>query len=362
MKTPWNSIAESITTVADKQILSAAQAMASPCLTCPTTPCCTHLPLNTFKVTNMVELDHALYLLNFDRIELGISASGDWSSYYAYPCRLLDRETHRCTVHNTPEQPRICIHYNPYNCWYQRIFSVGQNQEFVRIDTPRMRFLLQYIELNEQRQIVSVPAWDDLVKLMTQFEDQTPEPVSEPNLADDAITRWEQSVLHSGQSPEPEKTSKTAYDASRDPCVGCEAYCCKTLVFPQAFPQIIANLDYYRFALGYPGIELGISDGGWSIVLKTTCRHLDAENRCSIYDQPERPLICRYYDAWKCDYKGQYGQTRPAGYLRLRFEHFTWAAESLSFDAEGTIVDLPSTEALRQQIESRWRQYAMADQ
>ncbi len=71
-KTPWNSIAESIVQTGSPQTLGHADALQSPCMNCEAAPCCTHLPLNSFKVTNLVELDHALYLLNFDRIELGV--------------------------------------------------------------------------------------------------------------------------------------------------------------------------------------------------------------------------------------------------------------------------------------------------
>jgi hypothetical protein len=107
MTTPWNSIKESLVSQQTGQVLAHSDALASPCMSCDTAPCCTHLPLNTFKVTNLIELDHARYLLNFDRIELGISSSGSWSAYYAYPCRFLDRETFCCTVHDTETQPRI---------------------------------------------------------------------------------------------------------------------------------------------------------------------------------------------------------------------------------------------------------------
>jgi hypothetical protein len=158
--TPWNSIAESIVPVVEARSLKHNVALESPCANCSSSPCCTHLPLTNFKVTNLLELDHAIYLLNFDNIELTISALGDWSAYYAYPCRYLNRKTFECTVHNDPRQPQICVHYNPYNCWYKRVFTVGQSDEVVRIDRPRLELLLEHIEFDEQRRITSVPGWD----------------------------------------------------------------------------------------------------------------------------------------------------------------------------------------------------------
>lgn len=354
MKTSWNSIAESIVQPAEKGTLSFEQASESPCLTCQTTPCCTHLPLNTFKVTNLIELDHALYLLNFDRIELGVSSSGEWSVYYTYPCRQWDRETHYCKVHNAPEQPRICQHYNPYNCWYRRVFSVGQNEDFIRIDYDRMQHLLPHIEFDEDRQIKSVPEWDTLISLMEGYEDQEKVYV-EPDLNDDAFYQWGEWVMNPEPHPD-EPVLAQIYDPAMDPCTDCAAYCCKTLVFPQYPPKHLSNLDYYRFSLGFPGVELGMSDIGWSIIVKTRCRHLNESNQCMLYGKSERPLICKYYDAWKCDYKPQFGRLRPEGFLRVRLEQFQWLTENIPVDQDGKVLNMPQTSLFREHIENRWKE------
>jgi Fe-S-cluster containining protein len=351
-KTPWNSIAESIVKT-ETRTLNHKQALESPCTDCPNTPCCTHLPLNTFKVTNMVELDHALYLLNFNNIELSISATGDWSSYYTYPCRYLDRETYLCKVHATPEQPRICQHYNPYNCWYRRAFSVGQNENSVRISRERMQYLLPYIEFNEERKIASVPAWDDLIALMEGFDD-TKKGFEEPNFEDPVLAEWQVMIEQPEEANTAAESEDSSYSSISDPCDGCSAACCTTLVFPQSVPQQISNLDYFQFCLGFPGIELGISDGGWSLIVKTRCQLLNEDNRCAIYESAERPLICKYYDAWKCDYKSQFGTPRPSNYLRLRLEQFAWLLEVVQVDQMGALTAFPPTQVLRQYIESRW--------
>src|SRR5437879_9821309 len=101
------------------------QAMESPCMSCPTSPCCTYLPLHKFRIQSLTELDHAVYLLNFDRIELGLSQEGDWSVYYQATCRFLDPDNFGCTIHDTPEQPHICVQYNPYQCWYKRVLGTS---------------------------------------------------------------------------------------------------------------------------------------------------------------------------------------------------------------------------------------------
>lgn len=360
--TPWNSIAESLVEP-PPGLLDHTAARQSPCLSCSTSPCCTHLPLTTFKVTNLMELDHACYLLNFDHIELGIAANGDWSAYYSVPCRYLNRSNYHCSVHNTPTQPQICVHYNPYNCWYKRTLTQKATDEFVRLDRARLAALLPLIQFDERRQIVSVPAWETLVALMQQFDDRPRPPQLEPLTDDPALTAWERLVLD-GALPD-DLTGLTppevhGYDSFAQPCDRCAAYCCTTLVFPQSTPVHISNLDYYRFCLGFPGVELGVGDGGWSLIVKTTCRHL-TDGRCAVYGQPDRPLLCTYYDAWKCTYKPQFGAPRPLSLMRIRLEQWRLLVESLHFDQYGNLLAAPSLAALRAEVEGRWQAHGRLD-
>lgn len=351
-KAPWNSIAESIVSVKDVQ-LTHTEALESPCTTCSTAPCCTHLPLHTFKITNMIELDHALYLLNFDRIELGLSAGGEWSVYYTYPCRFLDRKNFGCTVHNRPEQPQICVHYNPYNCWYKRVFTQSVTEDFIRIDRQRMELVLKHIVFDEARNIVEVPSWEFLLEEIPKLPAQPTPPAGEPPTTDPVLDTWQEVVLNpNGNQPDSPKTY--GYNDLHDSCNGCQAYCCHTLVFPQSLPGDRTNLDYLQFCLGFPGVELGIGDDTWSLVIKTTCRHLK-DNQCSIFGQPERPLICKYYDGAKCTYKINFGLPQPIGFLRVKLEHFTWLTECFQFDQHGAIVQFPSTDLIRGYIEEKWR-------
>jgi hypothetical protein len=126
-------------------------------------------------------------------------------------------------------------------------------------------------------------------------------------------------------------------------------------LFPRDVPRRTSDVDYLRFLLGFPGLELGISDKGWFVVVKSTCRHL-VDNRCSIYGQPERPLRCGYYDEWDCTYKSRFGTPRPKEFLRLRLEQFAWLAECFEFNDEGDIIYFPALSDVRHHVEGRWRQ------
>src|SRR5262249_42050209 len=107
-----------------------------------------------------------------------------------------------------------------------------------------------------------------------------------------------------------------------------------------------------RYMLGFPGIELGIADGAWSIVIKTRCRHLK-DRRCSLYGAPERPALCVAYDATTCTYREQFGTPRPTGFVRVRLEEFETLAQSFGFDEGGRIVEGMRADKLRRFIETR---------
>jgi hypothetical protein len=357
-KQPWLSILAGSVESGPEE-LGWADSLTSPCATCRTAPCCTYLPLHRFRVDTMLQLDHARYLVNFDRIELGLSAAGDWSAYYRYPCRFLDRATYGCTLHNTRAQPNICKNYNPYQCWYRKALRSPVSEGFLRIDRPRMQYLVEHTVLDENRAIVAVPSWDTLAAAFATMPCDEQRADDDEIGADPVFDAWRPQVIDLAARPRGEPR-RHGFDDLQEPCDGCSAWCCSTLIFPHGIPASHANLDYLRFALGFPGIEIGVHDRGWSIIVKTRCRHLTAGNRCGVYDQPERPLLCRYYDAHQCSYKPQFGETRPTGFVRIRLEQFGALASAFAFDSHGNAIDVPSAERVRAAVEQSWKREAPA--
>src|SRR5262245_48062408 len=102
---PWVNIASGVSRPRSAMLTWAEATETSPCATCSTVPCCTFMPLDTFRVSNIEELDYARYLLNFNHIELGVASNGEWAAYYKHPCRFLDRDNFGCRIHGKPEQP-----------------------------------------------------------------------------------------------------------------------------------------------------------------------------------------------------------------------------------------------------------------
>lgn len=323
-----------------------------PCNNC-SAPCCSYLPLHTFNISNIRELDHALYLLNFPRIELGLSATGEWGVYYRYPCRFLNREKGLCSIYEDESRPSICAHYNPYSCWYKRVVGPNVHESFLRINKPRMEALIQQLAFDEDHNLASIPDWPticsifDKLPIAEEFDEEFPK-------EDSVFERWLYESAYGAPRQMPSDTGYS-YRSLMNPCTDCDAFCCQYLVFPQAAPTTRVNLDYLQFVLGFPGLEIGVSDGDWFVIVRTRCQHL-VDNRCSIFGQPERPQICTFYDAHGCQYVAQFGVSRPNDFLRVKLEQFYWLVEPMGFDQHGVVTYMPSTEELRRHIERQWHQ------
>lgn len=336
-----------------ESVLSYQEAMASPCETCASSPCCTHVPLRTFGLDTLSDLDYALYVLNFDRMEIGLKGNGVWEVYYRYPCRFIDRRDFSCQVHGTPRQPRVCVHYNPYQCSYKPFLTSNTHERYLRIDRRRMEFIRDHVTFDESRRILDVPSWQTM---LAAFADMPVEPISQ--FADVAPVDDVWLTESAGTAVDVNRPSRGPHmfesETIQNPCGHCHAYCCTTLMFPGTAPTGAAQVDRFRFLLGFPGIELGISGQTWVIVVRTRCRHLNG-NRCAVYGEPERPLRCRYYDALTCNYRGRFGIPRPDTFLRVTYEQFDWLAECLPFDAQGKVLAVPPMELIQEHFDERSR-------
>lgn len=316
--------------------LSYEAARESPCASCAESPCCTYLPLQTFAVRTLLELDNAAYLLNFAQIELALAANGEWTAYYARACRFLDPATYGCTLHGTPEQPDICVHYNPYQCFYKRAFRSDAPGEVLRIDRERLERLAALASFDADRNLRDLPDWETLCRELLALP-----------LAD---VRGRPGAPPAAGPVEPAEAAAAAapWDPAA-PCDSCAAWCCKSLVFPQSVPTTAHQLDYFQFCLGFPGVELGVADAGWALLVRTSCRHLDG-NRCGVYGQPERPLRCRYYSGQSCTYRPIFAAEGPGTTLRLGLADLPALASLLSFDAMGRIVAMPAVAEIRARL------------
>lgn len=89
-------------------------------------------------------------------------------------------------------------------------------------------------------------------------------------------------------------------------CEHCVGYCCKYIALPIETPTERRDFDDIRWYLLHEGVAVFVEDGEWFINVQTTCRHLQPDYRCGIYET--RPKICRDYSTDNCDYhSGDYG-------------------------------------------------------
>ncbi len=314
--------------------LSFAEALVPPCQDCDAL-CCCYLPLQVLPVRNLMEADYLRYLLGFPHIRAGFSVGGQWSVYYTVPCRLLDPDQGLCTVHGTSEQPRTCVAYNEHDCWYQRSLN-AESPGYLLFDRGRMEQLLALMTFDRDRNIASVPSWDEMVALCSHSPLRPSQAEIRRGIGFTAAPPLPASK--DGEHPE-----KTASELRQDPCGQCPAPCCRYLIFPLPVPGTFMQLDYVEFCLNFPGVELAVSPASWSLLLRADCEALQQEPaRCRLYGAAARPLRCAHLNQWDC---GQYKQLLdgdPATLRRIDREAFRALMQEMRFDDSGRIVQGPA--------------------
>jgi hypothetical protein len=309
--------------------------------------------LRKLELKNLMDVDYVVYLLNFDGIIMGLGADGSVRVYFHQSCAYLDVPSGLCTVHGTPTQPSICVHYNAHSCQYRHAMTVDTHPDQPLMDRRRMEWYVEQLTFDDSRKLTGRPEWADVIDAFRGLPlERHPAPPPPP---DPVTEEWRSIVLSSNGSGGPRQSAHRFIEpAVSEPCQGCQAWCCKTLVFSRELPENASQVDYFRYCVGFPGVELGIAEDGWAVIVRTTCRHLDG-NRCSVYGTEQRPLKCGYYDALKCTYRVHFGTPRPEELVRISRDQFPILADTLVFDESGQIVAIPPVDALRDRLESEER-------
>ncbi len=323
--------------------LGFAEAMTSPCSTCAGTFCCTHLPVHSFRVGSLADLDYVRYLLNFANIVVGLAPSGDWSVFYTAPCTHLEQTSGDCGVHGTAEQPHICAVYNPYTCWYKGAFSTDANDRLLRVDRRRWDHLVSGTRFDGDRRIVESRSWQELA---ADFAALPLVDGSEARGGGLAVNLSRSSRLRLQADPVPVPSGQETSVFPPSPCQGCAAPCCTNLVFPYPVPNNASHLDFLKFALGFPGVQVIVTADEWAVTVTSRCRHLDG-TLCGVFGTDERPLRCKYYDEWKCTVKDRLGQQPPEGVVVVGAPEFSAVVSQFQLDSEGLICDGPSLAEMR---------------
>ncbi len=152
----------------------------NPCFGCPA-PCC-RLQLIPYKTpSTFMDLDFVHYMLLFPHTEVVISLNGDWNILKWEDCRAFEASTLTCRVHNTPEKPRTCVMYNPYNCWYKKSFVLNGPPQVYRLDLARFEVWVTDVKFSGDGKIVSGPNFERSQEIL---KDMPIEPHVEPPARD----------------------------------------------------------------------------------------------------------------------------------------------------------------------------------
>ena len=324
--------------------------MTSPCMSCSTAPCCSHLEIYVFSLRNAKDLDQALYFSNFSNIETSLNSQWQCSVYLRSQCRHLSAES-GCQIHNQPEQPLVCVNYSPYACFFKPNMADKQHPKpgLIWMNSQRWQELVPALNFDSQN-CIQYPQWENLCSFMAQIE-YTPKKMlqeAEP-VMDAPYANW--LIWREGQNPAPDQQI-LSLEQYRNVCANCSSWCCTHLSVPFKTPTQFKDIDYIRYCLNFPGTQIVVSDRGWALMVKTRCSHLK-DNRCSIYDQPERPHICRYYPEQDCYYRKTTAKARPDNYIRLAKEEFDLVPELFRFNSEGKLLHTPDPNQLRTAVEEK---------
>jgi Fe-S-cluster containining protein len=84
-------------------------------------------------------------------------------------------------------------------------------------------------------------------------------------------------------------------------CDFCTAKCCRYFALPIEEPETFEDFEYIRWFLLHERATVFKEKDTWYLLVHTTCRHLQADNRCGIYET--RPKICQEYSTKDCEYE-----------------------------------------------------------
>lgn len=300
------------------------EARKSPCLECSAL-CCKLLVLENFMLNTLSELEKIAYYLNFSDISVILSVNGVVSVYYSRICQYFNDKDHTCRIHNCPEQPSICVHYNPYNCFYRRADTdrMQIRDGNIWLNAERLKVLSDMLRFDTQRKIINVAPVQQLIQALNQV----PYREVQRNDMTDIVLEHPSAVI--------------------DGCAECEGLCCKNLYFPMPLAQKEESLDFMYYSLGFPGVQYLINDNSWVMKVEARCRHLHGEVKCGVYGKTERPLMCRYKDPCRCETKSF---LNSANWLVVQKDNFSSFRQAIKVESDGSIRAVPSIDYLRKII------------
>ncbi len=302
--------------------LTYRQALEPPCFSCTTSPCCTYLLLGDFRIETLLDVDHAVYLSNFEGIYLGLDPDRKVDIYFHQPCGYLDVPSGLCTVHGTPVQPAVCVQYNAHVCGYRHRMTADVDRDRPHLDARRVEWLAEHTVFDDDRRVVALPDWEEMLDAFGTMP-LTRTPAAAP--APDPITEEWRSIVLSPKAPEG-ATPTAALQRSRG---GGPVHGMRSLVLPD--PHLQPGYAGRRLAARVPAVLPRVSRGRNRGRRRQLGHHrshqmpaISEDNRCGVFrDGWERPLEVRPITTRSAvPTRRHFGDPRPPDIMRVGRRQF----------------------------------------
>ena len=310
-----------------------------------TSPCCWIVILQELNPQVWMDLDYIRYLLGFEGIEVTFNSSGKWSVVLRSPCSFLHRENHNCKIHKSDRRARVCISYNPHNCWYKRTFLGEGDGTIIRFNRVGMDAFLREVKVDEHGKIREFPGFQDMMTIVEGAKQTAAEASAAGSAAPSMESEEPRPWVASGR-----KGGGTFYSMP-NPCDGCAAPCCRHVVYPFQEPLTWSRFDYIRYILQFPVISMALTPAGWQLILERDCTFLDtAVNRCTLYGFPDRPRFCSFTNEYDCTKRKTFNRPPDSSFIRFNHGTFSQLMEMVEFNDDSELTRFPSAVDILERI------------
>ena len=104
-----------------------------------------------------------------------------------------------------------------------------------------------------------------------------------------------------------QKNTASKKNKNGDVCITCEALCCRDVTMMITRPRTRTEIDELLWYLNYDSAKIFIRNNRWYLSFDATCRYLDTNNLCTIYEKRSRR--CRSHNHPDCEKFAQWYDT-----------------------------------------------------
>ena len=133
-------------------------------------PCCQIILIPTSVPATFMEIDHIRYRLNFSRLEMAVSKTGDWFILVHDTCGYFDKEAKMCAVHGSDKQPLTCKHYNPHHCWYWLNLESAEAPDIYILNRASFEYWVDWLKFNKNGEIVAAPNFKESQEILDEWK------------------------------------------------------------------------------------------------------------------------------------------------------------------------------------------------